>query len=68
MINSKPGQSPHLGRHDIDAAMVRLVAELRERLDESGLLDSSDAVAIDNVVAAFVKSRPVRVQNDLLHG
>jgi hypothetical protein len=68
MINSKPGQATHLGRHDIDAAMVRLVAELRDRLDESGLLDGSDAVAIDNVVAAFIKSRPARVKNDLLHG
>jgi hypothetical protein len=68
MINAKPGQATHLGRHDIDAAIVRLVAELRDRLDESGLLDSGDAVAIDNVVSAFVKSRPGRVQNDLLHG
>ena len=68
MINAKPGQSTHLGRHDIDAAIVRLVAELRDRLDESGLLDSGDAVAIDNVVAAFVKSRPARVREDLRHG
>ena len=68
MIHTKPGQSTHLGRHDVDAAMVRLVAELRDRLDESGLLDDSDKVSIDNVVSAFVKSRPGRVREDLRHG
>ena len=68
MVKTKVSQTIHLGKYAVDAAIVRLVAELREKLDEAGLLGTSDKVSIDNVITAFIKSKPESVREELRDG
>lgn len=67
-IKTRISQTPHLGKHSTSAAVIRLVQEMRDRLEELGELGSQDCVAIDNVVYAFLRQLPRQVQDDVREG
>ena len=50
------------------AAMIRLVRDLRNELDELGVIDDAADVAIDNVVYEFLATCPKCVREEVLHG
>jgi hypothetical protein len=67
-IKTQIGQTMRLGKWDSAAAMVRLVRELQDRLDEAGLLAKDDPVAVDNVLYTFLATMPKKVAEEVRHG
>jgi hypothetical protein len=67
-ITTKVGQTMGLGKWDSAAAMIRLVRELQDRLDEAGLLAKDDFVAVDNVLYTFMATLPKKVSEEVRHG
>lgn len=64
----KIGQAAHMGKFESHVAMVRLVRDLQQRLEENGLLSSGDSVQVDNVLYTFLSVCPKKVVNEVLHG
>ena len=48
--------------------MIRLVTQLRERLDEVGALTGADETAIDDVVYTFLSQLPSKVADEVRQG
>jgi hypothetical protein len=67
-IKTRMGQASHLGKHEAAAQMIRLVRELRDQLDEAGLLEAGDWESVANTVFAFHKTLPKKVREDLYEG
>lgn len=61
-----------MGKHAAAVAMIRLVRELQQRLqdseDSATALDPRDSTAIDNVVNGFLATLPKKVADEVLHG
>jgi len=53
---------------DCAAAMVRLVRELRDHLEENDLLGPHAHERIDNVLFGFLATCPKSVKDEVLHG
>lgn len=68
MAMPKMGQAKHVGKWESHTAMIRLVTELRNRLEELGSLTPQDEIDIDNVVYTFQSTLPVKVQEEVRHG
>jgi hypothetical protein len=69
MITTKLGQTRLLGKGNDEAvAMVRLVRELSQRLEENGMLESSEMVAVDNVLCGFLAKQSKAVREEVLEG
>ena len=64
----KMGQAQHMGKWEAHTAMIRLVTQLRERLDEVGALTGADETAIDDVVYTFLSQLPSKVADEVRQG
>lgn len=69
-LKTKLGQSQHLGeKNDSLVAMVRLVREMQNTLEDNNLINSDDLTSIDNIIYKFLKVNcPLKVRDDLVEG
>lgn len=49
-------------------AMIRLVRELKDRMEELGQLTSMEIDDMDNVLNTFVANQPKTIRNEVLQG
>jgi hypothetical protein len=64
----KMGQAEHMGKWEVHTAMIRLVRDLEQRLEDEGLLHDADHTGIDNIVYEFIAALPKKVHDEVLHG
>lgn len=67
-MNVAMGKAKHLDKWESHAAMIRLVCEMQDRLDEAGLLSDADKLDVDNVVCTFARTLPAKVRDEVRHG
>jgi hypothetical protein len=66
-IRTKIGQT-RMTKGDEAAAMVRLVTEMRAMLEEAGVINQADEIAIDNVVNGFLAKQTQKVRDEVREG
>lgn len=65
---SPEGHPAHNGKWEAAAQAVRLIREMRGMLEEAGMLPGEDYDRVNNVLYAFEKTLPKKIQSDLAHG
>lgn len=66
-IKTKVGQS-RMGQWDATVAMIRLVRELRDKLEELGEIDGDATNGINNVLCTFLSDCPQKVADEVREG
>lgn len=61
-------ENERLGKWATDAAMIRLVRQLQDQLDEAGLITGADIDGINNVLCPFIAKLPKKVWDEVREG
>lgn len=70
IVTTKMGQAEHMGKWESHIAMIRLVRELQDHLEENGIIATGSVshTAIDNVVYEFLSTLPQKCSDEVREG